>query len=312
MASAFETALIADDPAALRACAKADLHAHAVGSGNRAFIKARSGVDIAPVGAALRSMDEMHDWYGRNIGTLFDGVEGRAFGLEAAFVQAREDGVSRIELGDDCWVITQGYASAEDVVRRQAAVHRATAPDVEWLRLVGMSRHCPVAAIDRWLSPFLELKFYDSVDLSGDELAQPIGRFVPLYAKAKAAGLRLKAHVGEWGTADDVWRAVELLELDEVQHGIAAADDPKVMMALARSGIRVNVCPTSNLKLGRVDSLARRPIRRLFDAGVKVTVNTDDVLIFGSSLSEEFLALHRCGLFTAAELDVIRMNGLRD
>jgi adenosine deaminase len=129
---------------------------------------------------------------------------------------------------------------------------------------------------------------------------------------AKDKGLRLKAHVGEWGDADDVWRAVEELELDEVQHGIAAAESPAVMRFLAENRIRLNVCPTSNVMLGRVAGLQVHPIRRLFDAGVKVTVNTDDVLMFGKSVSEEFLSLFEAGLFTAPELDTIRLTGLND
>jgi adenosine deaminase len=64
--------------------------------------------------------------------------------------------------------------------------------------------------------------------------------------------------------------------------------------------------------LGRVESLANHPIRQLYDAGVIVTVNTDDVLIFGKSLSEEYLGLLEAGLFTPAELDQIRLHGLRD
>ena len=58
--------------------------------------------------------------------------------------------------------------------------------------------------------------------------------------------------------------------------------------------------------------MAAHPIRKLYDAGVKVTVNTDDVLVFGQSVSEEFLSLYRAGVFTAAELDIIRLNGLDD
>jgi Adenosine deaminase len=103
---------------------------------------------------------------------------------------------------------------------------------------------------------------------------------------AKSKGLRLKAHVREWGSADDVWRAVEELELDEVQHGIAAAGSSAVMRMLADNHIRLNVCPTSNVMLGRVDRLETHPIRRLYDAGVKVTVNMDDVLVFGNGVSE--------------------------
>ena len=129
---------------------------------------------------------------------------------------------------------------------------------------------------------------------------------------AKDKGLGLKAHVGEWGSADDVWRAVEELHLDEVQHGIAAAGSPMVMRMLADNHIRLNVCPTSNVMLGRVDRLEVHPIRKLFDAGVEVTVNTDDVLVFGNGVSEEFLGLYQAKVFNAEELDVIRRAGLRD
>jgi adenosine deaminase len=133
---------------------------------------------------------------------------------------------------------------------------------------------------------------------------------VPLYRRAKSAGLRLKAHVGEWGTADDVWQAVELLELDEVQHGIAAASSPAAMGFLVRAGVRLNVCPTSNVMLGRVARIEEHPIRQLLDAGIRVTIGTDDPLLFGTSLSREFLALANAGVLTPAELDAVRLAGL--
>jgi adenosine deaminase len=312
MASTFQEALIAQDIEAIRRYPKADLHMHCAGGGNRAFIRARTGRDIAPVAAPLDSMDAMHAWFAAHIGEMFKGAGGMLFSMEAALEQAKADGISRIDLGFDIWAITQGFASAWEILEQQTACHRATAPDVEWLSQLSMSRHCGIAALDRWLSPFLELGAYKTFDLSGDELGQPIERFVSLYAKANAAGLRLKAHVGEWGTADDVWRAVELLELDEVQHGIAAADSRAVMRFLADNRVRLNICPTSNLLLRRVESLAVHPIRKLFDAGVIVTVNSDDALIFGNGVSEEFLALFRAGVFNAAELDSIRLNGLSD
>jgi adenosine deaminase len=162
------------------------------------------------------------------------------------------------------------------------------------------------------MEPFLELRCYRTVDLSGDESAQPTENFKPLYRLAKANGLRLKAHVGEWGDADSVRRAVEELELDEVQHGIAASDSPSVMRFLADNRIRLNVCPTSNVMLGRVENLASHPIRKLFDAGVRVTVNTDDMAMFGQSVSNEFLNLYKAGCLNERELDQIRENGLSD
>jgi len=312
MTAPFQAALEAGDLDALRACPKADLHVHAIMGGNRDFIREQTGRDVAPLEGVLGSMAEMDAWSRDQTGELFTGAAGRAFAVEATFVQARRDGVTRIEVGADVWDTTFYDGSGAAVWAMLRDAHARGAPEVEWIPQMGLSRHCPFKALEYWMAPMLELGVFKTLDLSGDEFAQPIAVFAPLYRRAKAAGVRLKAHVGEWGTADDVWRAVELLELDEVQHGIAAADSPQVMRALADAGIRLNICPTSNLKLGRVARMRDHPIRRLYDAGVRVTVNTDDVLLFGSSLSQEFLALFQAGVMSAAELDAVRMEGLRE
>jgi len=130
----------------------------------------------------------------------------------------------------------------------------------------------------RVLAPFLELGVFWTPDLSGDELAQPIEVFVPLYRRAKAAGLRLKAHVGEWGRP-------------------------------TMSGRQSSCWNSMRCKLGRVARIEDHPIRALFDAGVRVTVGTDDALMFGTSLSREFLALFDAGVMTAAELDAPPSDG---
>jgi adenosine deaminase len=311
VSSPFRDALEARDLAGLRVCAKADLHVHAgFGSGDGEFLKAATGLDISPVDRVLTSMDEMHAWVAEQVGDRFHRMPGRALGFEAAFVAARKDGVTRLEAGEDVWGITLHDGTAQAVWAMLEAARASGAPEIEWIPGLGLSRHCPVPALERWLEPFLELGTFRTLDLSGDEFAQPIEVFMPLYRRAKAAGLRLKAHVGEWGTAGDVWRAVELLELDEVQHGIAAAASPSAMRFLADAGVRLNVCPTSNVMLGRVARIEEHPIRALFDAGVRVTIGSDDPLIFGTSLSREFLALFDAGVMTAAELDAVRLEAL--
>jgi adenosine deaminase len=116
--------------------------------------------------------------------------------------------------------------------------------------------------------------------------------------------------VGEFGKADDVMEAVEVLDLDEVHHGIAAAQSVSVMRWLADNNIQLNVCPTSNIVLNVVDRYANHPIRKLFDYSVPVTINTDDLLIFNQSVSQEYLNLFQSGLMSAEELNAIRENGL--
>jgi adenosine deaminase len=311
MTSSFQEALRAGDLDAIRRFPKSDLHNHLVGGGNPAWVSAKTGVRIDAIEHKLASMAEMHAWADSHLGHL-NTPEARLLMIEAAFVQAASDGVTRLEGGEDVWAPTFYKCSAAALTESLKEIHARVAPDVEWIPQLGMSRHCRIRDLDRWIRPFLELGFYRTIDLSGDELAQPIENFKPIYRLAKQHSLRLKAHVGEWGDADSVRRAVEELELDEVQHGIAAASSPAVMRFLADNRIRLNVCPTSNLMLGRVESLASHPIRKFYDAGIKVTINTDDMLMFGASVSDEFLNLYRVGCRTADELEQIRLNGLRD
>lgn len=313
MPTPFETALAAHDREALRTIPKSELHTHATLGGSRRYVREKTGIDIVPLDHVLGSMDEMHKWADANrIGEAFHDGASRLIALEATFIQAKEDGVTRLEAGEDVWALTLWDDDAAALTSAMQEIHARVAPEVAWIAQLGMSRHCAAEALMGWIAPFLEQGAYQTVDLYADELIQPIGVFKPIYRAAKAKGLRLKAHVGEWGTADDVWQAVEELELDEVQHGIAAANSPTVMRFLADHRIRLNVCPTSNVMLGRVESIATHPIRALYDAGVIVTINTDDVLMFGSSVSDEYLKLYDGGVFAAAELDEIRLNGLSD
>jgi len=311
VSAAFAEALRKNDLDALMEIPKAERHTHTGLTGNPKFIFKRTGVWIAPLTEPLASMEEMHRWVGRHIGERFGDTAGEKLLIEACFEQTARDGICAMWTGEDVWALDALFGG--DMVALVDALQqakRAHAPKVELHMQAGFSRHCPVEALQKWAEPFFAHGGFDCVDLYGDEALQPIEAFMPLYRQARALGMKLRAHVGEWGKADDVVRAVEALELDEVQHGIAAADDPSVMRFLADHRIRLNICPTSNLMLGRVADLREHPIRKLYDAGVRVSIGSDDALVFGSSLSQEYMKLYRCGLFTAQELDGIRIDAL--
>lgn len=308
----FRDALIRGDLAAVRSCPKADLHNHFVLGGSRAFLRRHTGREIRPLNQPIHSMDEMHAWYARNLGASFETPEGRRLLIRAAFAQAKEDGVTVLEIGEDVWGLDAFFhGDVEELVTAFETAHREIAPETELRLQIGLSRHCEISYLEDCLSHFWGCKAFYSIDLYGDELAQPIENFRSIYRRAKAEGLRLKAHVGEWGTAEDVRRAVECLELDEVQHGIAAAEDPSVIRFLVDHHIRLNITPSSNFLLGRVENLQNHPIAKLYHSGVDVTVNSDDVLIFDSDVSKEYLRLYQSGCLNAEELDEIRKNGLR-
>lgn len=308
----FTEALKCGDLESVRRFPKADLHNHFVLGGSRRYLREHTGKDIRPLRTPLRSMTEMHAWASRNLANLSDTAEGRRLLIQAAFAQAAEDGVTILEIGEDVWGLGEFfYGNVEELVAAFDTAHREIAPDIELRLQIGLSRHCDTAYLEDCLSHFWGCKAFYSVDLYGDEFAQPIENFQSIYRRAKSEGLRLKAHVGEWGTADDVRRAVECLELDEVQHGIAAVEDPSAVRFLADNHIRLNITPTSNYLLGRVRDLQSHPIARLYRSGVDVTVNSDDVLIFGSDVSKEYLRLYQSGCLEAEELDDIRKNGLK-
>ena len=117
-------------------------------------------------------------------------------------------------------------------------------------------------------------------------------------------------HVGETGPAEDVKKAVEILGLHEIHHGINAATSPEVMAFLADNNIQLNVCPSSNVKLQYVTDYKDHPIKILYENGVRVTINTDDLLLFDSTIENEYLLLYRAGVLSAEQLNDIRETGL--
>ncbi len=307
----FAEALESMDLDAIMEIPKAERHTHTGLGGNPKFVFKRTGVWIAPLRKPLASMDEMHRWVGRRIGERFGDMAGERLLIDACFEQAERDGVRAIWTGEDVWACDALFGGDMALlVQSLQGARDAYAPGLELHMQMGFSRHCPIDLLLKWAEPFFAHGGFDCVDLYGDEGAQPIEAFQPLYRMAKAQGMKLRAHVGEWGSADEVVRAVEVLELDEVQHGIAAASSPSTMRFLADHRILLNVCPTSNLLLSRVPSLREHPVRALYDAGVRVSINTDDQLMFGSTLSQEYLKLFECGLFTARELNDIRKCAL--
>lgn len=296
----------------IRKFPKADLHNHFVLGGSRKYLREHIGENIQAIKKPLHSMNDMHAWNEQNIGQIFNSPEGRRFLMNATFAQAKEDGVTILEIGEDVWGLNEFFhGDIDELVAAFRTANQEIAPEIELRLQIGLSRHCDIGYLEECLSHFWGNEAFYSIDLYGDELAQPIENFKSIYRRAKSEGLKLKAHVGEWGTAEDVRKAVECLELDEVQHGIAAVEDKAVVRFLVDNHIRLNITPSSNYLLGRVKDLKSHPIAELYHSGVDVTINSDDVLIFDSDVSKEYLRLYQCGCLGAEELDDIRKNGLR-
>ncbi len=124
--------------------------------------------------------------------------------------------------------------------------------------------------------------------LGGPEVGVPRPQFQPHFDAARAAGLHSVPHAGETTGPQTVWDALKLLGAERIGHGTSAAGDPELLAHLARHAIPLEVCPTSNLATRAVESLDVHPLRTFVEAGVPVTINSDDPPMFNTSLNEEY------------------------
>lgn len=145
--------------------------------------------------------------------------------------------------------------------------------------------------------------------IGGDEERGPAAWFPEVFRFARSAGLRLTAHAGETDGPKSVWAALEL-GAERIGHGIRSIDDPALVDYLRDRDIPLEISITSNLATGVVPSLADHPVRRLYEAGVPLTLNTDDPGIFGTTLSREFELAARLG-FGEPDLRAIAANAFR-
>ncbi len=138
--------------------------------------------------------------------------------------------------------------------------------------------------------PFRDAFF--AVGLDSSEVGHPPSKFERVFAKARAEGFLAVAHAGEEGPPAYIWEALDLLKVSRIDHGVRAAEDPKLIERLIDEQIPLTVCPLSNTKLCVFDDMSQHNILQLLEQGVKVTVNSDDPAYFGGYVTENFMALH--------------------
>lgn len=148
------------------------------------------------------------------------------------------------------------------------------------------------------------------IGLGGSEQRFPPEPYAAVYERARSFGLRTTAHAGEVAGPASVWGAIRTLKVDRIDHGTRAVDDPELMAFLVERRIPVTSCPGSNMATGAAASLEAHPIRRFVDAGMLVSVNTDDPAMFGLSLAGEYEALQRRLGFTDDEIRGLSLNAI--
>jgi adenosine deaminase len=190
--------------------------------------------------------------------------------------------------------------------------------ELRWIPDLVRSYPAAAAQVAQWASqPGTRAAGVVALGLGGPEAGHPAQTFEPVFRAARARGLPANPHAGEGAGPDSVWQTLEALGPTRIGHGVRSIEDPVLVEHLARHALPLEVCLSSNVQLGLYPSFAEHPVRRLVDAGCTVSLNTDDPVLFDTTLGLEYLhAMRDCGLDLAfvrrQVLDALQSSYLDD
>ncbi|MDP9430026.1 MAG: adenosine deaminase, partial [Actinomycetota bacterium] len=252
-----------------------------------------------------------------------------------SFLDLYEGGAQVLRTEQDFYDLTRAYL---DRARRQGVVHAEVMVDPQ----LHTGRGVPLAAVVEGLCAALEqarrehavtsrlilsflrdrgadeamhtfdqarpwLDRFAAIGLDSAEAGHPPAAFAEVYAAARAEGLSAVAHAGEEGPPAYVWQALDVLRVDRVDHGVRALEDPRLLERLATDQVPLDVCPLSNVALGVVPDLGAHALPALLDAGVLVTINSDDPAYFGGYVEDNYVAVAQAfALDRAAVVALVR------
>jgi adenosine deaminase len=287
----------------LRELPKVELHVHVEGTLEPELmfeLAARNGVRL-PYGSVeevrrayeFTDLQSFLDLYYTGAGVLV--TERDFYDLAWAYLtRVAGQTVRHVELFFDPQAHTDRGVPFETVV---TGLHRALA---EGGRRLGITsklilcflRHLSAEAAMATLEQALPFRTWiTAVGLDSSEVGHPPEKFARVFERARAEGFRAVAHAGEEGPPDYIWQALDLLRVDRIDHGVRCLEDPRLVARLVAERVPLTVCPLSNVKLRVFSTLAEHNLERLLDAGLCVTVNSDDPAYFGGYVLENYRAV---------------------
>ena len=287
----------------LKALPKAELHLHLEGAlePELMFTLARrngielpwSDVDVLRQAYSFNNLQEFLDLYYQGANVLR--TEQDFYDLTWAYLQkCQAQGVVHVEPFYDPQTHTERGIPFEAAIN---GISGAMRDGREQLGITGglilsFLRHLSEDDAFRTLEqamPFRDQFF--AVGLDSAEQGHPPSKFERVFAKARAEGFLAVAHAGEEGPPEYIWQALDLLKVNRIDHGVRAAEDPKLLDRLADEQIPLTVCPLSNIKLRVFQDMTHHNILDLLEQGLQVTVNSDDPSYFDGYVLENFVAL---------------------
>ena len=315
------------DPAArerlIRRLPKVELHLHIEGmlepemmfslAAKHGVALPYASVDAVRAAYAFHDLQSFLDLYYAGCAVLRDRRDFYALAM-AYFARAHADGVVHAELffdpqthtarGIPLEVVIGGLRDAmEDALRRYG-----TTSELILCFLRHLSEEDALATLEAALPFRSELA---GIGLDSGERGNPPSKFRRVFARARALGLRAVAHAGEEGPAAYIREALDLLEVERIDHGVRCDEDDDLVVRLVRDRIPLTVCPLSNLKLCVVRDLREHNLARLLRRGVAVTINSDDPAYFGGYLADNYRQTAAALELTSGELVAVAENAVR-
>ena len=298
-------------PDLLRGMPKAELHIHIEGSLEPELIFALAQRNqVALPYASVEALRSAYDF--TNLQSFLDIYYAGASVLlqeqdfydmaHAYLARAAIDNIAHAEIFFDPQTHTARGVPMDTVVN---GLHRACADaQTQWgisaVLILCFLRHLSEEDAFATLEQALPLRDkFIGVGLDSSELGHPPEKFANVFARCRELGFRLVAHAGEEGPAAYVWSALDVLQVERIDHGVQSTQDPVLMQRLARDRIPLTVCPLSNQKLCVFPNLADHNLGQLLDAGLVATVNSDDPAYFGGYLNENFTQIFAATGLTA-------------
>ena len=289
-------------PALVQAMPKAELHIHIEGSLEPELIFAlaqRNGVQLTyPSVEALRAaydfsnLQSFLDIYYAGASVLLKEQDFHDMAW-AYFLKAQADNVLHSELFFDPQTHTDRGVPVEVVIKGlHSACERArTELGMSAALIMCFLRHLSEEAALQTLEQSLPYRhLFIGVGLDSSERGHPPEKFARVFARCKELGLHLVAHAGEEGPPAYIISALDVLQVERIDHGVRCVEDPDLVKRLAQQGTPLTVCPLSNIKLCVFKTMADHNLKTLLQLGLKVTINSDDPAYFGGYMNQNFLA----------------------
>lgn len=284
----------------LRGLAKADVHCHALLNAPLSAYERVLGRTLPLPPTRLTDFAEFAAYLADHLFPATRTLAGMRALLRAGLERMADEGVVYTEASIDLLMPLHIHVPPTAVIELVAEERARMAPRLRWAPEIGINRRVLSERLWPTFVAYVESGVFASVDLYDDERLGDLREAVRFYHLARERGLALKAHAGEICGPERIRETLAVLEVDAIQHGIAAVRDPRLMDELARRGTQLNLAVSSNLALGLAADFASHPIQALLAAGVKVALGTDDFTLFRASLCDEILSLYRAGMPVSA------------